>query len=67
MKVSGVVVSHGHARELEQSLPAIASQVDELLVIANVPGSVPEGVEALHNERPAGFAANLNRLSLIHI
>ncbi|MBV8065358.1 MAG: glycosyltransferase family 2 protein [Actinobacteria bacterium] len=64
MKVSGVVVSHGHAAELEQSLPALAPQVDELLVIANVPGSVPatlpEGVRVLENERPLSFAANAN-------
>jgi hypothetical protein len=41
VKVSAVVISHGHAAELERSLPALAPQVDELLVIANVPGSVP--------------------------
>jgi GT2 family glycosyltransferase len=61
MKVSAVVVSHGHARELAESLPALAAQVDVLVVIANVPGSAPAGVEALENERPLGFAANLNR------
>jgi GT2 family glycosyltransferase len=61
MKVSAVVVSHGSARELEESLPALRPQVDELVVIANVPGSVPAGVEAVENERPLGFAANLNK------
>ena len=61
MKVSAVVVSHGSARELEESLPALRLQVDELVVIANVPGSVPAGVEAVENERPLGFAANLNK------
>jgi GT2 family glycosyltransferase len=60
MRVAAVVVSHGHPRELAASLPALRAQVDELVVIANVPGSVPEGVEAIHNERPLGFAANLN-------
>ena len=40
MSVSAVVVSHGHAAELERSLPALAPQVDELVVIANLPGSV---------------------------
>ena len=30
-------------------------------MIANVPGSVPEGVEAVHNELPLGFGANVNR------
>ena len=60
MRVSAVVVSHGSARELEETLPALRPQVDELLVIANVPCSVPAGVEALHNARPLGYAANLN-------
>jgi GT2 family glycosyltransferase len=61
VKVAAVVVSHGHPRELAESLPALRPQVDELVVIANVPGSVPEGVEAVHNERPLGFGANVNR------
>jgi GT2 family glycosyltransferase len=60
MNVAAVVVSHGHLRELEESLPALRPQVDELVVIANVPGSVPEGIEAVHNERPLGFGANVN-------
>jgi N-acetylglucosaminyl-diphospho-decaprenol L-rhamnosyltransferase len=61
VKVSAIVVSHGHARELEESLPALAPQVDELVLIANVPGSVPAGVDAVANEQPLGYAANLNR------
>ena len=61
MSVSAVVVSHGHAEELRTLLPALLPQVDELVVVANVPGSVPEGVKAVHNDRPAGFAANVNR------
>jgi GT2 family glycosyltransferase len=61
VKVSAVVVSHEGARELEALLPALRPQVDELLVIANVPGSAPPGVEAVENERPLGFAANVNR------
>jgi len=61
MSVSAVVVSHGHAEELKILLPALAPQVDELVVVANVPGSVPEGVTAIQNDRPAGFAANVNR------
>jgi GT2 family glycosyltransferase len=64
MKVSAVVISHGHADELEQSLPALADQVDELLVIANVPGSLPavlpEGTRVIENERRLSFAANAN-------
>ena len=61
MKVAAVVVSHGHPEELAACLPALRPQVDELVVIANVPGSVPDGVDAIANERPLGFAANLNR------
>jgi GT2 family glycosyltransferase len=62
--VSAVVVSHGGAAELRESLPTLSPQVDELVVIANVPGSVddvPPGIRVLINERPQGFAANANR------
>jgi GT2 family glycosyltransferase len=62
--ISAVVVSHGHAAELEQSLPALAPQVDELLVIVNVPGSVgrlPKGTRLLENDVPMSFAANANK------
>jgi len=63
VKVSAVVVSHGHARELERTLPALAAQVDEVVVIANVPGSVgsvPHGVRVVANTRPLTLAANVN-------
>jgi GT2 family glycosyltransferase len=60
MKVAAVVVSHGHPREVAESLPRLRPQVDELVVIANIPGSVPEEVDAVHNERPRGFGANVN-------
>jgi GT2 family glycosyltransferase len=63
VKVSAVVVSHGHARELGKSLPGLALQVDEVVVIGNVPGSVgpvPGGVRVLENPRPLPLAANVN-------
>jgi N-acetylglucosaminyl-diphospho-decaprenol L-rhamnosyltransferase len=65
MKVSAVVISHGHAVELAQSLPALAAQVDELLLIANpvpdsVPVALPPSVRVLRNERVLSFAANAN-------
>jgi GT2 family glycosyltransferase len=63
VKVSAVVVSHGHAEELGRMLPALAPQVDELVVIANKPGSaagVPDGVRVLENPRPLSLAANVN-------
>ena len=63
MKVSAVVVSHGHAAELAESLPAIAAQADETLVVADVPGSLPgdlHGARTIENERSRSFAHNLN-------
>lgn len=63
MSVSAVVVSHGHASELPHALAALLPQVDELLVIANVPGSVasvPPGVKVIENARPQRLAANVN-------
>ena len=63
MKVSAVVVSHGHADELTRSLPVLVPQVDEVLVIANTPGSVgatPERVRVVANARPRSLAANVN-------
>ncbi|MGH3133955.1 MAG: glycosyltransferase family 2 protein [Gaiellaceae bacterium] len=64
MKVSAVVVSHRHAAELRNTLPALLPQVDEAVVIANVPGSVeevPEGVRVLENPRPLTLSANVNQ------
>jgi GT2 family glycosyltransferase len=63
VKVSAVVVSHGHARELAGSLPALVPQVDEVVVVANLPASVesvPEGVRVLENPQPLPLAANVN-------
>ena len=63
MSVSAVVVSHGPAAELERSLGALAPQVDELVVIANLPGSVgtlPTGARLIENQRPLRLAANVN-------
>ena len=37
--ISAIVVSHGHRDELAESLPALAPQVDEIVLIANIPGS----------------------------
>ena len=60
MNVAAIVVSHGSADEVATLLRALEPQVDELVVIANIPGSVPTGIEAIHNERPLGYAANVN-------
>ncbi len=61
MRVAAVVVSHGHAEEVQALLPALEPQVDEVVVVANLPDSAPEGVRTIANERPLGFAANANR------
>ena len=58
MNVAAVVVSHGNAAELDVLVPALGPQVDELVVVANVPGSVglvPEDVCVIANARPIGF------------
>ena len=64
MSVSAVVVSHGHARELELLVPALEPQVDELVVVANTPGSapsrLPQTVRVLENARPLRLAENIN-------
>ena len=63
MKVSAVVVSHGHAAELERSLPELVPQVDETLVVSNLPGSaaeLPAGARLLENPRPLTLSANVN-------
>jgi N-acetylglucosaminyl-diphospho-decaprenol L-rhamnosyltransferase len=62
--ISAIVVSHGHGEELAESLPALAPQVDEIVLIANVPGSLPDdgrGARVVENTNPLGYAANLNR------
>ena len=59
MSVSAVLVSHGHAAELQSSLPALVPQVDEVVVVANLPGSaagVPAGVRVIENTRPRPLA-----------
>jgi hypothetical protein len=63
VKVSAVVVSHGHAPELARLLPVLVPQVDETVVVANVPGSVgavPAGVRILESPTPRTLSANVN-------
>jgi GT2 family glycosyltransferase len=63
-RVSGIVVSHGHAVELRTLLPVLAPQVDELVVVANTPGSLPDelppGVRVVENTHPLRLAENVN-------
>jgi GT2 family glycosyltransferase len=61
--VSGVVVTHSPHADLDRCLAALAPQVDELVVVANLPleNELPVGARLLANERPVGFGANVNR------
>jgi N-acetylglucosaminyl-diphospho-decaprenol L-rhamnosyltransferase len=63
VKVSAVVVSHGHAEDVARLLPALVPQVDQTVIVANVAGSVsevPVGVRIIENLRPLPLAANVN-------
>jgi GT2 family glycosyltransferase len=59
--VSGVVVAHGASPDLERCLTALAPQVDEIVVVANLPLDRELPARVLTNSRPRGFAANVNR------
>jgi N-acetylglucosaminyl-diphospho-decaprenol L-rhamnosyltransferase len=63
-RVAGVVVTHGPDPLLPSCLDAISSQVDELVVVANLPdfgAELPPGADVIWNDRPTGFATNANR------
>ena len=52
MSVSAIVVSHGHADDVERLVPVLRPQVDELVLVENLPGSVrgaPDGARVLRN------------------
>ena len=65
MSVSAVVVTHGPHPDLNRCLAALGPQVDELVVIENLPQpaelELPREARVLANARPVGFAANVNR------
>ena len=63
MTVSGVVVTHGSHPDLGRCLAGLAPQVDELVVVANLPIELdlPARARLVENERPRGFGANVNR------
>jgi len=63
-RVAGVVVTHGPHPDLDRCLIALGEEVDELVVVANLPGpepALPPNATLTTNERPVGFAANANR------
>jgi GT2 family glycosyltransferase len=63
VSISGIVVTHGPHPDLDRCLASLAPQVDELIVVANLPLNVEltEASRVLANERPLGFGANVNR------
>jgi GT2 family glycosyltransferase len=63
VSVSAVVVAHGPHPDLPRCVAALSPQVDELLVVANLPLELelPPGARLVENERPRGFGANVNR------
>ena len=63
MTVSGIVVTHGHHPDLDRCLAALAPQVEELVVVANLPLELelPENARLVENDCPRGFSANVNR------
>lgn len=63
-RVEAVVVTHGHDPDLSACLAALGEQVERIVVVANLPGTptaAPKGGVLLENDRPMGFAANVNR------
>jgi N-acetylglucosaminyl-diphospho-decaprenol L-rhamnosyltransferase len=61
VSVAGVVVVHDPVPELARCLEALIPQVEELVVVENLGGTVVHGVRVIENERPLGYAANANR------
>jgi N-acetylglucosaminyl-diphospho-decaprenol L-rhamnosyltransferase len=59
--VAAVVVVHEPVPELARCLEALVPQVQELVVVENLGGTVVRGVRVIENERPLGYAANANR------
>ncbi|MDQ3894530.1 MAG: glycosyltransferase family 2 protein [Actinomycetota bacterium] len=63
-RVSAVVVSHRSPDDTAVCVRALAPQVDEVVVIADVPGSVgdvPADVRVIENARSRSLGANANR------
>ena len=63
MTISAIIVSHGHASEAARAIAVLAPQVDEIVIVSNLPGSVgavPPEVRVIDNPRPLPLAANVN-------
>jgi N-acetylglucosaminyl-diphospho-decaprenol L-rhamnosyltransferase len=60
VSVAGVIVTHGPEPELPRAVAALAPQVDDLVVVSNPPAPTTKA-RLIVNERPLGFAANVNK------
>lgn len=63
-RVDAVVITHGPDADLPDCLDALHPQVRRIVVVANLPGTpetAPAGGVLVVNDRPVGFAANVNR------
>ncbi|MGI9658533.1 MAG: glycosyltransferase [Gaiellaceae bacterium] len=61
--VAGVVVTHEATADLALCIEALAPQVKELVIVANLPielPPLPDHARVIRNESPHGFAANAN-------
>ena len=64
MSVAAVVVAHGEHPDLERCLESLAAQVEELVLVANLPMEpppLPKNTRMFENGRPVAFGANVNR------
>jgi N-acetylglucosaminyl-diphospho-decaprenol L-rhamnosyltransferase len=63
LTISGVVVTHDPHPDVARCLASLAPQVEELVVVANLPLELelPSNARLVENERPQGFSANVNR------
>jgi len=64
VSVAAVVVTHGPAPRLRECVDALSPQVDELVVVQNIPARLPPLPAArvlFPTDRSVGYAANVNR------
>jgi GT2 family glycosyltransferase len=63
LSADGVVVTHGPHPDLGRCVASLAPQVQQLVVIANLPLelALPENARLVANDKPLGFGANVNR------
>ena len=64
MSVAAIVVAHGPHPDLERCLDSLAPQVEELVLVANLPMEpppLPKNARMFENGSPVAFGENVNR------